>query len=237
GALHRQVVGRDRSTVAQQTEWKLITGHTALGYVIASVYPEHAGKLRVAPDVFAFRVGSYRDADRSRIDQFAELLVDDFQGASLLAQRLLCLLAVGNVTDSRDPSGDVAGGIFLRHISDSHEAAADFFVGNLAFIFDRFSVEDLCNMRTDGFAGVFTQDLNDRFTHNLFRCKAEALRIGSIDESIALVAAPLREHHRRSVGDQANLSFLGAQGFLGVLALGDIHAHAHQFHRLSSGIE
>src|SRR5262249_21243411 len=167
---HGQLFGSDHSPVAQHTKRKLFTGHTAFGYVVASIRPEHAGKLRVAPDVFAFRVGGYRDANRSRIDQFAKLLVDDFQGASLLAQGLLRLLVVGDVTDGRDPPRYGAGRVFLRHISDSHEAAADFFVGNLAFIFDRFSVEDLCNMRTDGFAGVFAQDLNDRFAHDLLRC-------------------------------------------------------------------
>src|SRR5262245_37976319 len=137
----------------QHTKGKFITGDTALGYVVATVCPEHSFEFRVAPDVFTFRVGSYRDADRSRIDQFAKLLVDDFQGASLLAQRLLCLLAVGNVTDGRDPSSDVAEGIFLRHISDSHKAAADFFVGYLTLIFDRGSIEDLRNMRGNGCAG------------------------------------------------------------------------------------
>src|SRR5262245_14066786 len=170
GALHRQVLGINSSTVMQHTKGKFITGHTALRYVVATVCPEHSCEFRVAPDVFTFRVGSYRDADRSRIDQFAELLVDDFQGASLLAQGLLRLLAVGNVADGRDPSRNDARRILLRHISDSHKAAADFFVGYLTFIFDRFTFEDLRNMRSDRFAGFLAQDLNDRFAYDLFRC-------------------------------------------------------------------
>jgi hypothetical protein len=92
-------------------------------------------------------------------------------------------------------------------------------------------------MRADGLAGVFAQDLNNRSTHDLFRCEAEALGIGSIDKSIELVAAPLCEHHGRSVGNETNLSLLGTEGFLGALALGDIHADAHQLLRPSGGIE
>ena len=191
GALHRQVLCRNGLAVVQHAKGNRAAGRTTRGHIMARIRSEHARKLRVAPDMFAFRIRCHRDADGSRIDQFAKLLIDDFQGKSPLSQCLFRLLTVGNIADCRDPSGNVAGGIFFRYIGGTHKAAAESLIGNLGFIFDGFPTENRLDMWANDFTDILAKDLGNRFTDNLFRYETQALRIHSVHESEALVAAAL----------------------------------------------